>query len=316
MEQVCVGVDIGGTSVKLGIFTLGGDLLKKWELPTEPKNDTKALIEKIGKSIKENLKEGGLTLTDCVGVGMGVPGPVLPNGYIEVVVNIGWKEVFPARMLSDILDGMPVALGNDANVAALGESWQGAAKDTQDTVLVTIGTGVGSGIIIDGKIVVGRHGLAGEIGHIHVEDNENKQCNCGAYGCLEQLASATGIVRLAKAALEKDKRSSLLQNIEKLTAKDVFDSAKAGDEVAMEIVQKVCAYLGVAISKVSLTVDPEVIVIGGGVSKAGSFLTDLIKKEYLKYTTLSDEHADIVLAQLGNDAGIYGAAKLALSALT
>ena len=162
MEQVCVGVDIGGTSVKLGIFTLSGTLLKKWEIPTEPKNDTKALIEKIGKSIKENLKEGGLSLTDCVGVGMGGPGPVMPNGYIEVVVNIGWKEVFPARILSDLLDGMPVALGNDANVAALGEAWMGGAKHIKDVVMVTLGTGVGGGIIIDGKIVPGKHGLGGE----------------------------------------------------------------------------------------------------------------------------------------------------------
>ena len=175
---------------------------------------------------------------------------------------------------------------------------------------------MGSGIIIDGKIVVGRHGLAGELGHIHVEDSETKQCNCGAYGCLEQVASATGIVRLAENALKNDKRSSLLRNIEKITAKDVLDSAKSGDEVAMEVVQKVSAYLGVAISKVALIVDPDVIVIGGGVSKAGSFLVDLINKEYLKYTTLSDERAEIVLAMLGNDAGIYGAAKLALDALT
>ena len=316
MEQLCIGVDLGGTSIKMGIFSADAKLLKKWEIPTDTSNKGENIIKDIAKSIKKELKASDLSLMDCIGIGMGVPGPVLKSGYVKVCVNLGWKDVYPGRELSDILGGIAVYLGNDANVAALGESWQGAAKDTQDTVLVTIGTGVGSGIIIDGKIVVGRHGLAGEIGHIHVEDNESKQCNCGAYGCLEQLASATGIVRLAKAALEKDKRSSLLQNIEKLTAKDVFDSAKAGDEVAMEIVQKVCAYLGVAISKVSLTVDPEVIVIGGGVSKAGSFLTDLIKKEYLKYTTLSDEHADIVLAKLGNDAGIYGAAKLALSALT
>jgi len=191
MEQVCVGVDIGGTSVKLGIFTLNGNLLKKWEIPTEPKNDPKALIEKIGKSIKETLKEARLTLTDCVGVGMGVPGPVMPNGFIEVVVNIGWKEVFPARILSDFLAGMPVALGNDANVAALGEAWMGGAKHQQDSVMVTLGTGVGGGIIIDGKIVPGKHGLGGEIGHMHVRESETEKCNCGGIGCLEQISRAT-----------------------------------------------------------------------------------------------------------------------------
>lgn len=316
MEQLCIGIDLGGTSIKMGIFNTDAKLLKKWEIPTDTESNGENIIKDIAKSIKKELKASDLSLMDCIGIGMGVPGPVLKSGYVKVCVNLGWKDSYPGRELSDILGGIAVYLGNDANVAALGEAWQGAAKDAQDAVLVTIGTGVGSGIIIDGKIVVGRHGLAGELGHIHVEDNETKQCNCGAYGCLEQVASATGIVRLAEKALKNDKGSSLLQNIEKITAKDVLDSAKSGDEVAMEVVQKVSAYLGVAISEVALTVDPDVIVIGGGVSKAGSFLVDLINKEYLKYTTLSDERAEIVLAMLGNDAGIYGAAKLALDALT
>mgnify|MGYP000883974273 FL=1 len=208
MEQVCIGVDIGGTSVKMGIFSLEGSLLKKWEIETKPKNDTKALIEKIAKSIKQTLKDGGLTLTDCVGVGMGVPGPVMPNGYIEVVVNLGWREVFPARILSDILDGMPVALGNDANVAALGEAWMGGAREKKDAVMVTLGTGVGGGIIIDGKIIPGKHGLGGEIGHFHVRESETEKCNCGGVGCLEQISSATGIVKEAKRLLEKKKSAS------------------------------------------------------------------------------------------------------------
>ena len=312
MEQVCVGADIGGTSVKLGIFTLGGDLLKKWEVSTEPKNDTKALIEKIGKSIKEKLKEGGLTLTDCVGVGMGVPGPVLPNGYIEVVVNIGWREVFPARMLSDFLDGMPVALGNDANVAALGEAWMGGAKNYQDVVMVTLGTGVGGGIIVDGKIVPGKHGLGGEIGHMHVRESETEKCNCGGIGCLEQISSATGIVNEAKKLLEKKKATSRLALLDEITAKDVLDAAKAGDAIALEVVDTVSKYLGIALSHLALTVDPEIFVIGGGVSKAGEFLIDKINEKFIFYTPITKNKADIVLAQLGNDAGIYGAAKLVL----
>ena len=245
MEQVCVGVDIGGTSVKLGIFTLNGNLLKKWEIPTEPKNDPKALIEKIGKSIKETLKEARLTLTDCVGVGMGVPGPVMPNGFIEVVVNIGWREVFPARILSDLLAGMPVALGNDANVAALGEAWMGGAKHQQDSVMVTLGTGVGGGIIIDGKIVPGKHGLGGEIGHMHVRESETEKCNCGGKGCLEQISSATGIVREAKRLLATKKVASRLALLEDITAKDVLDAAKAGDAIALEVVDTVSKYLGI-----------------------------------------------------------------------
>ena len=305
MEQVCVGVDIGGTSVKLGIFTLNGDLLKKWEIPTEPKNDPKALIEKIGKSIKETLKEARLTLTDCVGVGMGVPGPVMPNGFIEVVVNIGWREVFPARILSDLLAGMPVALGNDANVAALGEAWMGGAKHQQDSVMVTLGTGVGGGIIIDGKIVPGKHGLGGEIGHMHVRESETEKCNCGGMGCLERISSATGIVREAKRLLATKKVASRLALLEDITA-------KAGDAIALEVVDTVSKYLGIALSHLAMTVDPEVFVIGGGVSKAGDFLIDKIREKFEYYTPITKNKADIVLAKLGNDAGIYGAAKLVL----
>ena len=312
MEQVCVGVDIGGTSVKLGIFTLNGNLLKKWEIPTEPKNDPKALIEKIGKSIKETLKEARLTLTDCVGVGMGVPGPVMPNGFIEIVVNIGWREVFPARILSDLLAGMPVALGNDANVAALGEEWMGGAKHQQDSVMVTLGTGVGGGIIIDGKIVPGKHGLGGEIGHMHVRESETEKCNCGGKGCLEQISSATGIVREAKRLLATKKVASRLALLEDITAKDVLDAAKAGDEIALEVVDTVSKYLGIALSHLAMTVDPEVFVIGGGVSKAGDFLIDKIREKFEYYTPITKNKADIVLAKLGNDAGIYGAAKLVL----
>lgn len=312
MEQVCVGVDIGGTSVKLGIFTLNGNLLKKWEIPTEPKNDPKALIEKIGKSIKETLKEARLTLTDCVGVGMGVPGPVMPNGFIEVVVNIGWKEVFPARILSDLLAGMPVVLGNDANVAALGEAWMGGAKHQQYSVMVTLGTGVGGGIIIDGKIVPGKHGLGGEIGHMHVRESETEKCNCGGIGCLEQISSATGIVREAKRLLETKKAASRLALLDDITAKDVLDAAKAGDVIALEVVDTVSKYLGIALAHLAMTVDPEVFVIGGGVSKAGDFLIDKIREKFEYYTPITKNKADIVLAKLGNDAGIYGAARLVL----
>lgn len=310
MEQVCIGVDIGGTSVKMGIFTLNGTLLKKWEIETKPKKDPQALIKKMAGSIKETLKEGGLALTDCVGVGMGVPGPVMPNGYIEVVVNIGWKDVFPSRILSDLLDGTPVALGNDANVAALGEAWMGGAKDQKDVVMVTLGTGVGGGIILDGKIVAGRHGLGGEIGHCHVRESETEKCNCGGVGCLEQISSATGIVREAKRLLEKKGATSRLALLKDISAKDVLDAAKAGDELALKVVDTVCKYLGIAISHLAMTVDPDVFVIGGGVSKAGDFLIDKIREKFIYYTPMTKNKADIVLARLGNDAGIYGAAKL------
>lgn len=207
---------------------------------------------------------------------------------------------------------MPVALGNDANVAALGEAWMGGAKHQQDSVMVTLGTGVGGGIIIDGKIVPGKHGLGGEIGHMHVRESETEKCNCGGKGCLEQISSATGIVREAKRLLATKKVASRLALLEDITAKDILDAAKAGDAIALEVVDTVSKYLGIALSHLAMTVDPEIFVIGGGVSKAGDFLIDKIREKFEYYTPITKNKADIVLAKLGNDAGIYGAAKLVL----
>ena len=175
-----------------------------------------------------------------------------------------------------------------------------------------MGTGVGGGIVVDGKIVSGRHGIGGEVGHMHVRDEEKEACNCGGHGCLEQIASATGIVKEAKNLLSKNKdRESKLRDFgDKLTAKDVLDMAKAGDELAVEVMEIVCRYLGIAISHLAMTTDPDIFVIGGGVSKAGTFLTDMITKYFEYYLPISKNRAKVVLATLGNDAGIYGAAKL------
>ena len=284
MKEICVGVDVGGTSVKMGFFTTDGQLIRKWEIETRRRENCEHVIEDIAESIRENLKKDNLTLNDCVGIGMGVPGPVLPKGYVEVCVNLGWKDMYPARELSDRLEGISVWVGNDANIAALGEAWQGGAKGFNDVVMLTLGTGVGGGIIINGEIVTGRHGLAGEIGHLYVRSDEKDCCNCGGHGCLEQVASATGIVK----------------------------EAKAGDALAEQVMDVVVKYLGIAISHIALTVDPDVFVIGGGVSKAGQYLIDKIKVMYDFYTPISKNRGDIVLATLGNDAGIYGAAKMCL----
>lgn len=312
MEKTCVGIDVGGTSIKLGIFKLNGENIKKWEIPTDRTDHCKNVIRDIAKSVRAELSKEGYTLNDCMGIGMGVPGPVLPGGYVQVCVNLGWRDCYPSRELSDILDGIPVELGNDANVAALGEAWQGGAKGLRDVVMVTLGTGVGGGVIIDGKIITGRHGLGGEIGHIHVREDEVEYCNCKGRGCLEQVASATGIVREAKRALAKSEKDSKLRKIEDFTAKDVFDCAKEGDEIALSVVDMVTKYLGIALSHLSHIVDPDIIVIGGGVSKAGTFLVDAIREKYERYTTISTKKADVCLATLGNDAGIYGAAKMCI----
>lgn len=313
MGKVSVGVDVGGTAIKLGIFSLEGELIKKWEIPTLVERGYKEIILDIANNIKEAIKELNFNLLDIVGVGMGVPGPVMPDGYVEICVNLGWKDLYPARILSEILDGTPVLVNNDANVAALGESWQGGAKGYTDIVMITLGTGVGGGVVVNGNIVAGRHGIGGEIGHMHIKENVEEACNCGGYGCLEQIASATGIVNEAKKILKKDLRESKLRNVGSLSAKDVLDSAKEGDELAVEVMEIVGKYLGIAISHLALTTDPDIFVIGGGVSKAGTYLTDLINKYFEYYTPIATNRAKVVLATLGNDAGIYGAAKLVIN---
>ena len=244
---------------------------------------------------------------------MGIPGPVLPDGSVTLCVNLGWRDMNPQRELSALLDGLPVKSGNDANVAALGEMWQGGGKGFSDIVMVTLGTGVGGGVIIDEKIVAGRHGLGGEIGHIHARDEETEHCNCGGVGCLEQVASATGIAREARRKMAASDAPSVLREAgDQVTAKDVLDAAKAGDEMALEVMEVVGHYLGVALASLALTVDPQMFVIGGGVSKAGQYLIEVINRHYAQYMPISENRGTVGLAKLGNDAGIYGAARLVL----
>lgn len=313
MEKKCIGVDIGGTSVKLGLFTAAGELLDKWEVPTRKEEGGKYILPDVAASIKAMLADKGIDKNDIAGVGMGVPGPVLPNGYVEVCVNLGWRDLNPQKELSALLDGIPVVSGNDANVAALGEMWQGGGKGYTDIVMVTLGTGVGGGVIIGEKIIAGKHGLGGEIGHIHVRDEEWEHCNCGGVGCVEQVASATGIAREAKRKMaSSDVPSSMRRYGDGITAKDVLDEAKAGDEIALEVVEIVGRYLGLMMAQIAMTIDPEMFVIGGGVSKAGQFLLDRIEKYYEHYSPISKNKGRIGLAKLGNDAGIYGAARLVL----
>ncbi|MCD8121679.1 MAG: ROK family glucokinase [Clostridiales bacterium] len=314
MGKKCIGVDIGGTTVKLGLFETDGTLLFKWEIPTRKEENGRYILEDVADSIRHVLIEKQIRMSDVVGAGMGVPGPVMPDGYVEVCVNLGWRAMNPARELSELLDGMQVVGGNDANVAALGEMWQGGGMGFTDIVMVTLGTGVGGGIIIDEKIVAGKHGLGGEIGHIHIRDDETEHCNCGGVGCVEQIGSATGIAREARRRLAaSDKPSAMRQYGDAITAKDVLDEAKNGDEIACEVVDVVCRYLGQTLAMLAMTVDPQMFVIGGGVSKAGTFLTDQINRYYQYYTPISKNKGIVGLAKLGNDAGIYGAARMVLS---
>lgn len=315
MSKYAFGVDVGGTTVKLGLFNDEGQVLDKWEIPTVKDNGGEKVLPDIAASIKNKMQEKSITAADLVGVGIGAPGAVNAEGFmVNGAVNIGWGSFDLAETLKKELD-LPVTVkaGNDANVAALGEMWRGGGMGFTDIVMVTLGTGVGGGIIIDEKIIAGKHGLGGEIGHIHVRDEEWEHCNCGGVGCVEQIASATGIAREARRRMAGEETPSVLRQYgDAVTAKDVLDAAKAGDELALSVVETVGRYLGVALAGIAMTVDPQMFVIGGGVSKAGQFLIDIIDKYYQHYSPISQNKGVIGLAKLGNDAGIYGAARLVL----
>ena len=305
MKKYGFGIDVGGTTVKVGFFETSGALLDKWEIKTNTANGGEAILPDIAKTIEEKLSKEGISKDEVQGIGIGVPGPVLNASVVTRCVNLGWGEIDVAGTLSKII-GLPVKVGNDANVAALGEMWQGGAKGSSNVVMVTLGTGVGGGIIVDGRIVAGANGAGGEIGHLNVCEDELESCNCGQHGCLEQYASATGVVRMAKRKLAKTTDETSLKKFDDLTAKDVFDEAKAGDKVALEIVDEVCEILGKTLGKIACFVNPEVFVIGGGVSKAGQILIDTVKKYYVPNTFTSCKDARFELASLGNDAGMYG----------
>ena len=308
--KYCIGVDIGGTTVKMGLFEEDGKILDKWEIVTDTSEEGKAVLPNIASSIAAKISEHGLDKRDVLGIGAGVPAPVNSEGIVNGSANLGWKYKEVKKELEE-LTGLSAYIGNDANVAALGEMWKGGGEGEKNMIMVTLGTGVGGGVIIDGKMLVGANGAGGEIGHICVNYSEKDQCGCGNRGCLEQYASATGIVRLAKQKLGQEMRSTVL-NKEDVTAKDVFDAVKAGDEVAQEIAVEFGRYLGYGLANLAAVVDPAVFVIGGGVSKAGEVLLPYIEKPFMERAFFANKNVRFVLAQLGNDAGICGAAKLIL----
>ena len=311
MSKYAFGVDIGGTTVKLGFFDKEGNILDKWEIPTRTENCGEKILPDIAAAIKEKMAQKSIAAEEVAGVGIGVPGPVEKSGIVHKAVNLGWKEMNMKEELTALLDGMRVEGGNDANVAALGEMWKGGGQGHKNLVAVTLGTGVGGGIIINGEIMTGATGAGGEIGHIHVEDNETEPCGCGNLGCLEEYASATGITRLANRALRASDKDSALRTGE-VSAKAVFDAVKAGDELAIEIAKQFGDYLGKGLGVIAGIINPEIFVIGGGVSKAGEVLFEYIKPSFEKTTFSGCKDVIFALATLGNDAGIYGAARLLL----
>lgn len=311
MGLYCFGIDVGGTSVKCGLFLTDGTLVEKWEIPTRTENDGSAILPDVAKAIENKIQERGIARDSIDGVGIGIPGPVNDKGEVPMAVNLHWGYKAVASELS-ALTGLPAKAANDANIAALGESWKGAAEGAKNVVLVTLGTGVGGGIIVDGKIVSGAHGAGGEVGHANVKHDETESCNCGNMGCLEQYASATGIARVAGEILKESKEDSILRNAGKISAKTVMDAYKEGDKLAVQTMDKVGEILGGALAVFACVIDPESIVVGGGVSKAGQPLIDCIQKYYKKYAFPSCKETPIVLASLENDAGIYGAARMVI----
>lgn len=312
MKPYAAGVDVGGTTVKLGLFTAEGDIVKKWEIVTRKEENGRFILSDIAASLKMTLESEKLSLDDLCGVGIGVPGAVLENGTVNRAVNLGWG-VYPAEQeLSGLLGGIRVRVANDANVAALGEMWKGGGEGCRNLVLLTLGTGVGGGVIINGQILTGSCGAGGEIGHIQINPDEKEACGCGNHGCLEQYVSASGISRMARIRLAVNDDPSALRQWPEVSARLIFNAAKEGDRVALELVEDFGRILGRACAIVAAVVDPEVFVIGGGVSKAGNILLDVTQKYYRQYAFHASRDARFRLAELLNDAGIYGAVKLVL----
>ena len=306
------GIDIGGTTVKLALFEQDGSRVEKWEIPTNTADGGKAILPDIADTVKEHLSKHCIDPSQVIGIGVGVPGAVDGRGLVNRCVNLGWGIFNISEELS-ALTGFPVKAGNDANVAALGEYWKGSGAGCENMVLATLGTGVGGGIIVDGHVLQGAHGSAGEIGHITINREETEPCTCGNYGCVEQYCSATGVVRLAKKRLQQP-GDSCLRSIEDLTCKDIFDAGKAQDPVALEILDQFFAYLGEFVADVCNIINPGAFVFGGGVSKAGHILIDGMMPYFRKHIFHAAKNVTFSLASLGNDAGTYGAFKLALDA--
>lgn len=301
------GADVGGTSVKLGLFDENGTLLEKREIPTRTEAGGKAILPDIAAAIE--TMRAAIEPEALLGVGVGVPGPVNDDGLVNRCVNLNWG-VFNLHEALGALCGLRVKAGNDANCAALGEFWHGGGVGCRSALFVTLGTGVGGGIIIDGKVLNGAHGVGGEIGHITVSAPDKAPCTCGKRGCVEQYASANGIVRVTKQRLAATDGESVLRGAENLTCRDVFDAAKAGDAFAVETLEQVFDYLGEALASACCVVDPERIILGGGVSAAGAYLLDGAELHFRKHMFHACKGTQFSLAKLGNDAGMYGAFRL------
>lgn len=320
MKDKLIGIDLGGTSTKFAIIKESGDIIDKWSIKTDTSDDGSHVVPNIIESILTKMDELAMSTDEFIGIGMGSPGSVnRAEGTVVGAYNLNWRTVQPVKKTIEKALGIPFYLDNDANVAALGEQWKGAGANEPNVVFITLGTGVGGGIIVNNQLVQGSSDTAGEIGHMTVGDNRFEyQCTCGKTGCLETLASATGIARIATEMLKKSKVQSSLEAIfkenKKLEAVDVFNEAKNGDELALEVVNIICDYLAFAIGNISNLLNPSTIVIGGGVSKAGDILKQTVESHLSDYLFPPLRNKTTVrIAQLENDAGVIGASSLVLN---
>lgn len=313
MEQYIYGVDLGGTTVKMGLFDQEGNMLDKWEIVTRKENSGEMILPDIAASILSKNEEKKITPENIIGIGIGVPGPITADGRVLKCANLGWGVFSVADRLSELTGVAKVKVGNDANVAALGEQWKGGGRGFDSIVMVTLGTGVGGGVILNGKILTGSNGAAGEIGHLTVNPAETRTCGCGKHGCLEQYSSASGLMRIAREKLEESDRESSLRQYDTVSGLEIFKEYRNGDAIATETVETFAYYLGIGLSHVAAVVDPEAFVIGGGVSKNGPLVAEIIKREYERNVMFALKDKEFRLAELGNDAGMYGAVRMVIN---
>ncbi len=307
------GVDVGGTTVKLAFFTEKGEMLKAWEIPTVTANAGQQILPDIAESVLSFLLAERIEKDAVIGLGLCVPGPVDAQGVVNRCVNLGWG-VFNIVEKMQELTGLRVVAGNDANVAAMGEYWKGGGAGCSSMVMATLGTGVGGGIVLEGRLLHGAHGSGGEIGHMVMDPLEPEACGCGKHGCVEQYCSATGLARIARKKLAASGEASALRDVANPVSKDVFDAAKTGDALALEILEEYYERLGQFLGTLCSVLDPEVVVLGGGVSKAGDMLLQGVEPRLKKHVFHAASQVELRIAQLGNDAGAYGAVKLVLDA--
>ncbi|MBB6444917.1 ROK family glucokinase [Bacillus benzoevorans] len=314
-EKMLIGIDIGGTTTKIALLTNDGAMIEKCAIRTPNKDSGFFLSVTVPEAVKNLCGHHQMTKEHVAGIGVGAPGPVhQETGMFYEITNLDWPDHYPVKEILEKSIGLPVRINNDANCAALGEMWKGAGMGARDLLCITIGTGIGGGVIVHGSIVHGIRGAAGEIGHITSVLTNGAPCNCGKKGCLETVSSATGIVRLAEERIHQDRDpgkrlTSLLAENGSLTAKDVFSLAGIGDETALDVVNEAARYLGIALANIANTLNPEIIIVGGGVSKAGDVLLHPVKSTFAKYIFPASAGAtEIKLAALGNDAGVIGAA--------